>query len=157
MQNGKDYTTISQKREIYTTVSEPFADNFYDNFMLYLSYFKLIFKGNFMFKIVNNFTSFFKKTCIAAFVLVTFSPLALATDTGMPWEGPLEKILSSLSGPVAKILGIIAIVIAGLGLAFGESSGGMRRIFQIVLGLSIAFTASSLIGSLFGFSGGAII
>ena len=79
---------------------------------------------------------------------------AWASETGMPWEGPLEKILASLTGPVAKVLGVIAIVIAGFGIAFGESGGSMRRIFQIVLGLSIAFTASSLVVSLFGFSGG---
>lgn len=77
-----------------------------------------------------------------------------ATDTGLPWESPLEKILASLTGPVAKILGVVAIVLAGFGIAFGEASSGMRRIFQIVLGLSIAFTASSLVVSLFGFSGG---
>lgn len=81
---------------------------------------------------------------------------AYAAETGLPWEGPLEKILASLTGPVAKVLGVIAIVLAGFGIAFGESGGVMRRIFQIVLGLSIAFTASSLIVSLFGFSGGAI-
>ncbi len=79
---------------------------------------------------------------------------AHAAETGMPWEGPLEKILASLTGPVAKVLGVIAIVIAGFGIAFGESGGSMRRIFQIVLGLSIAFTASSLVVGLFGFSGG---
>jgi|WetSurMetagenome_2_1015567.scaffolds.fasta_scaffold271578_1 type IV secretion system protein TrbC len=79
---------------------------------------------------------------------------AHATTTGLPWEGPLEKILDSLTGPVAKILGVLAIVIAGFGIAFGEAGSGIRRLFQIVLGLSIAFTASSLIVSLFGFSGG---
>ena len=77
-----------------------------------------------------------------------------ASSTNMPWEAPLEKILASLTGPVAKVLGVIAIVFAGFGIAFGESGGAMRRIFQIVLGLSIAFTASSLVVSLFGFSGG---
>lgn len=79
---------------------------------------------------------------------------AYAAETGMPWEGPLEKILASLTGPVAKTLGVIAIVLAGLGIAFGEAGSGLRKIFQIVLGLSIAFTASSLLVSLFGFSGG---
>lgn len=79
-----------------------------------------------------------------------------AVETGLPWEGPLEKILTSLTGPVAKVLGVVAIVLAGFGVAFGESGGSMRRVFQIVLGLSIAFTASSLVVSLFGFSGGAM-
>jgi type IV secretion system protein VirB2 len=81
---------------------------------------------------------------------------AYAAETGLPWEGPLEKILASLTGPVAKAVGVVAIVLAGFGVAFGESGGSMRRVFQIVLGLSIAFTASSLVVNLFGFSGGAI-
>ena len=95
--------------------------------------------------------------------LVTFMSLnflavtAMASSTGLPWESPLQKILDSLSGPVAKILGVIVIVIAGLGMAFGEAGGGMRKLFQIVFGLSIAFTASSLLSTLFGFSGGSVI
>jgi len=92
-------------------------------------------------------------TAIAVFGLIINT---YASETGLPWEGPLEKIMQSLTGPVAKILGVISIVLAGFGIAFGESGGAMRRIFQIVLGLSIAFTASSLVVSLFGFSGGAV-
>lgn len=79
-----------------------------------------------------------------------------ASETGLPWEGILEKIASSLTGPVAKVVGVVAIVLAGFGVAFGESGGSMRRVFQIVLGLSIAFTASSLVANLFGFSGGVV-
>ena len=71
----------------------------------------------------------------------------------MPWEGPLQKILDAISGPVAKALGVIAIVLAGLGIAFGEAGSGVRKLCQVVFGLSIAFTASSLVVSLFGFNG----
>jgi type IV secretion system protein TrbC len=93
---------------------------------------------------------------VAIIVFGVLMPSAYATETGLPWEGPLQKILDSLTGPVAKILGVIAIVIAGFGIAFGEAGSGMRRIFQIVLGLSIAFTASTLVVTLFGFSGGTV-
>ena len=79
-----------------------------------------------------------------------------AAETGLPWEGTFEKILASLTGPVAKVLGVIAIVMAGFGIAFGEAGSSMRRVFQIILGLSIAFTASSLVVSLFGFTGGVV-
>lgn len=87
------------------------------------------------------------------FALILISANAYAAETGLPWESPLEKILASLTGPVAKVLGVLAIVVAGFGIAFGEAGSGMRRLFQVVLGLSIAFTASSLIMSLFGFAG----
>jgi len=99
-----------------------------------------------------------KRLAVSCLIIINslffFMATAYASETGLPWEGPLEKILASLTGPVAKILGVIAIVIAGFGIAFGEAGSGMRRIFQVVLGLSIAFTASTLIVSLFGFSGG---
>ena len=96
-----------------------------------------------------------KKCSILILTTISLIGNAYATTTGLPWEGPLEKILDSLTGPVAKTMGVVAIVLAGFGIAFGEAGGGMRKIFQIVLGLSIAFTASSLVVSLFGFSGGA--
>lgn len=101
----------------------------------------------------QKFIYFCINTMIGVFSIIIN---AHATETGLPWEGPLEKILASLTGPVAKVLGVVAIVLAGFGVAFGESGGSMRRVFQIVLGLSIAFTASSLVVSLFGFSGGVV-
>ena len=82
--------------------------------------------------------------------------ICFASEAGgnMPWEGPLQKIMDSISGPVAKTLGVIVIVIAGLGIAFGESGSGVRKIFQVVLGLAIAFSAASIIASLYHPSGG---
>ncbi|MCY4178198.1 MAG: TrbC/VirB2 family protein [Endozoicomonadaceae bacterium] len=72
----------------------------------------------------------------------------------MPWEGPLEKVVDSLTGPVAKMVGVVIIVIAGLGIAMGEAGSGVRKLFQVVLGLGIAFSAASIITSVFHTSGG---
>jgi type IV secretion system protein TrbC len=52
---------------------------------------------------------------------------------------------------------VIIIVITGLTLAFGETSGGFRRLIQIVFGLSIAFAASSFFLTFFQFGGGALV
>ncbi|MEM6625122.1 MAG: TrbC/VirB2 family protein [Pseudomonadota bacterium] len=82
---------------------------------------------------------------------------AYAAGSGMPWEGPLDQILQSVEGPVAKIIGTLAIIITGLTLAFGDSGGGFRKLIQIVLGLSIAFTATSFFLSFFSFGGGATL
>ncbi|MBV8103765.1 MAG: TrbC/VIRB2 family protein, partial [Hyphomicrobiales bacterium] len=57
---------------------------------------------------------------------------ALAAGSNMPWEQPLNQILQSIEGPVAKVLSVIVIIITGLTLAFGETSGGFRRLIQIV-------------------------
>jgi len=82
---------------------------------------------------------------------------AMATGSNMPWEQPLQSILDSVQGPVAKIMAVMIIVITGLTLAFGESSGGFRRLIQIVFGISIAFAASSFFLSFFSFAGGALV
>jgi type IV secretion system protein VirB2 len=82
---------------------------------------------------------------------------ALAAGSGMPWEEPLQQVLESVQGPVAKIIAVIIIITTGLTLAFGETSGGFRRLIQIVFGLSIAFAASSFFLSFFSFGGGALV
>ncbi len=82
---------------------------------------------------------------------------AHAAGSGMPWEQPLQQILDSVQGPVAKIVAVIIIIVTGLTLAFGETSGGFRRLIQIVFGLSIAFAASSFFLSFFSFGGGALV
>nr|WP_309997576.1 TrbC/VirB2 family protein [Caulobacter segnis] len=82
---------------------------------------------------------------------------AWAAGSSMPWEAPLQSILESIEGPVAKIVAVIVIIVTGLSLAFGETSGGFRRLIQIVFGLSIAFAASSFFLSFFSFGGGALI
>jgi len=82
---------------------------------------------------------------------------AQAAGTNMPWEQPLQQILDSVQGPVAKIVAVIIIIVTGLTLAFGETAGGFRRLIQIVFGLSIAFAASSFFLSFFSFGGGALV
>ncbi|WBO24480.1 TrbC/VirB2 family protein [Sphingomonas abietis] len=82
---------------------------------------------------------------------------AHAAGSSMPWETPLNAILESIQGPVAKIVAVIIIITTGLSLAFGDTSGGFRRLIQIVFGLSIAFAASSFFLSFFSFGGGALV
>ncbi|WP_183710237.1 TrbC/VirB2 family protein [Bradyrhizobium sp. ERR14] len=101
---------------------------------------------------------FLRGASLAAFgaVLLSSAP-AWAAGSNMPWEQPLNQILQSVEGPVAKIIAVIIIVVTGLTLAFGDSSGGFRRLIQIVFGLSIAFAASSFFLSFFSFGGGVVI
>lgn len=98
----------------------------------------------------------FHRTALAAAMMLVSAP-AWAGGTGMPWETPLQSILDSVQGPVAKVVGVIIIVITGLTLAFGDTSGGFRRLVQIVFGLSIAYAASSFFLSFFSFGGGALV
>lgn len=92
-----------------------------------------------------------------AFATLAMTSATHAAGSSMPWEAPLQSILESIEGPVAKIIAVIIIIITGLTLAFGDTSGGFRRLIQIVFGLSIAFAASSFFLSFFSFGGGALV
>ena len=96
-------------------------------------------------------------TVAAVSVSMMLAPAAHASGSSMPWEQPLQQILQSIEGPVAKIVAVIIIIATGLTLAFGDTSGGFRRLIQIVFGLSIAFSASGFFLSFFSFGGGALV
>ncbi len=89
--------------------------------------------------------------------LILMTAPAYAAGSNMPWETPLNSILQSVQGPVAKIVSVIIITVTGLSLAFGDTSGGFRKLVQIVFGLSIAFAASSFFLTFFSFGGGALV
>jgi type IV secretion system protein TrbC len=97
-------------------------------------------------------------TAVTAFAVVALMTApAYAAGSNMPWEQPLNQILESIQGPVAKVVSVIVIIVTGLTLAFGETSGGFRRLIQIVFGLSIAFAASSFFLTFFQFGGGVMV
>ena len=80
---------------------------------------------------------------------------AHATGTGLPWDDRITQIVTSVQGDVARGIGTIAIVVTGLGMAFGDMGSGMKKLLAIVFGLSVAFTASSFFLGFFNFTGGA--
>ena len=90
-------------------------------------------------------------------LLVVSCHAAVAAGSGMPWEAPLQKILESIEGPVAKVIAVVIIITTGLSLSFGDMGGAFRRMVQVVFGLSIAFAATSFFLSFFSFAGGALI
>jgi type IV secretion system protein VirB2 len=96
-------------------------------------------------------------TALTSILILLLSAQAQAAGSGMPWEEPLQQVLESVEGPVAKIVAVLVIITTGLALAFGETSGGFRKLIQIVFGLSIAFAASSFFLTFFSFGGGALI
>jgi type IV secretory pathway VirB2 component (pilin) len=90
-----------------------------------------------------------------AAALVLLPSHAFASGTSMPWETPLQNIVDSVTGPVAKGVAILAIVVAGLGMAMGEGGGFFRKAAGIVFGIAIAFAATQWGMTFFGFAGGA--
>jgi len=97
------------------------------------------------------------RAAIAAGAVTMIATPAFAAGSGMPWEGPLEQVVDSITGPVARAAGVIAIVIAGVTIAFSEGGGGVRKLAWAGLGIAIMFAAVSWGLTFFGFAGGALI
>ncbi|TQV61627.1 MAG: hypothetical protein FNT15_09320, partial [Sulfurovum sp.] len=91
------------------------------------------------------------------FIFVLFmilTPELFAATSGMPWEAPLEKVKSSLSGPVAGAIALIGVVAAGAGLIFGGQEMGpfMKTIVTLILVISLImiFVALSFQSAILG-------
>ena len=82
-------------------------------------------------------------------LLVLLLSPRLAVAQAFAWEGTLARVGQSLAGPVAITIGTIAIVFFGLTLAVSDGGAGMTWALRILVGLSIAFTAASLVVTLF--------
>ena len=67
----------------------------------------------------------------------------------LPWEAPLTALQNSLTGPVAKAIGVIAMAISGGMLAFGgELNEFTKRIMMVVLALAVMLLASNFVSAL---------
>jgi type IV secretion system protein VirB2 len=102
---------------------------------------------------------FLFQSLLALVATISSSTLAAAATAGpnMPWETPLQTVADSITGPVAKAIGVIAIATTGLGFAFSEGGSVVRRGLGIVFGLAIAFTASTFLTSFFTLTTGAVV
>lgn len=82
---------------------------------------------------------------------------AFAAGSGMPWESPLQQVVDSITGPVARAAAVIGIVLAGIAIMFSEGGGGVRKLAFVGLGIAIMFAAVSFFLDFFGFAGGAVL
>ncbi len=92
-----------------------------------------------------------------AIACISIATTAHAAGTGMPWEQPLQQVLDSLTGPVARAAAIVGIIISGMAILFSEGGGGIRKLAFVGLGIAIMFGAVSFFLTFFGFAGGAVI
>jgi type IV secretion system protein TrbC len=87
----------------------------------------------------------------ASFALST--TLAAAANTfaqgNSPWENAVNVLQQAFTGPIAKGLALVAIVVGGLTFAFGEG-GGKKTFAGIVFGLGMAVLAVNFLSWLFG-------
>ena len=78
-------------------------------------------------------------------------------SSGLPWEAPLDKIVKSLTGPVALGISILGMAAAGCGLVFGgELSDFTKKSVMLVLAISFLVFGGSFLTTVFGISGALI-
>jgi len=101
---------------------------------------------------------YFRLGIIGALLCASLAEPALAGSGGgsLPWEGPLEQIQQSITGPVAGYIALAAVAIAGGMLIFGgELNDFARRLVYVVLVAGILLGATTIVG-LFGSTGASI-
>ena len=91
-------------------------------------------------------------------ILMVLAPEAAASTGGgggsLPWEGPLQTIATSITGPVAYAISLVGIVVAGAMLVWGgEINEFARRIIMLVLVISLIVFSTQLLSTLFNVSG----
>ncbi len=84
--------------------------------------------------------------------LLTASLIVLTQVTSayaqLPWDSNLSTVESDMTGTVAKILSVVAVVIAGVGLAHSEDGSWKKTAFKVALGVSIAMAAAAWVNAL---------
>ncbi|NSZ03134.1 conjugal transfer protein TrbC [Agrobacterium tumefaciens] len=100
--------------------------------------------------------SFLTLSVLAIAAIAAASPAFASSGGSLPWEGPLEQIQESITGPVAGYIALAAVAIAGGMLIFGgELNDFARRLMYVVLVAGILLGATTIVG-LFGATGASI-
>lgn len=100
--------------------------------------------------------SFLLVSLALAVLPATLGKAAASSGSSLPWEGPLEQIQESITGPVAGYIALAAVAIAGGMLIFGgELNDFARRLIYIVLVAGILLGATTIVG-LFGATGASV-
>ena len=66
-----------------------------------------------------------------------------------PWETAVKNLEQAFTGPIARGLSLVAIVIGGLTFAYSE--GGSKKVFAgILFGIGMAMSAAAFLGWITG-------
>lgn len=84
---------------------------------------------------------------LATLAVIAVPAVALAQGVS-PWLDAINVLTAAFTGPIAKGLSLIAIVIGGLMFAFGEG-GSKKALAGIIFGLGMAMGAASFLSWLF--------
>ena len=88
-----------------------------------------------------------RRASVAALAILVLAP-TIALAQGSPWERAANNLALTFTGPLARSLALVAIVIGGLMFMFGEG-GAKRQISGIVFGGGLALFAAQFLTWLF--------
>lgn len=106
-------------------------------------------------KLMKTTKKFFKKgigsiSTLGLFAFVMLSNSAFATNSALVWEEPTQLVQESISGPMAKAISIVVIVVSAFGWAFTDGGTFLGKGVKIVCALAIIAGAGKLLTGLFG-------
>jgi type IV secretory pathway VirB2 component (pilin) len=90
-------------------------------------------------------SEYFSRLAAVVLALIAFPRFAFAQS---PWERAALNLETTFTGPLARSLALVAIVIGGLMFMFGEG-GAKRQISGIVFGGGLALFAAQFLTWLF--------
>ena len=93
-----------------------------------------------------SFVSLLKQASIIALGIVLMMPMAAFAQS--PWERAASNLATTFTGPLARSLALVSIVIGGLMFMFGEQ-GAKRQISGIVFGGGLALFSTQFLTWLF--------
>jgi type IV secretory pathway VirB2 component (pilin) len=91
----------------------------------------------------------FLRALLPALILLQAAPLHALGIGSSPWENAVNALEVSFTGPIARGLSLVAIVVGGLAFAFGEGDS-KRMLAGIIFGLGMALGSVQLMSWLFG-------
>jgi type IV secretion system protein VirB2 len=92
-------------------------------------------------------------------LLIVVTPEIVSASGGITeFSSPLEKVVQTITGPAGKWVSIVAMALCGVVFILNKDdlSGGFKLLLQVVFGISFIAFATSIVNSVFSFSGAII-
>ena len=84
----------------------------------------------------------------AAPLLAQVTPPIVTPPAANPWQSAVTQLQEAMTGPIARGLSLVAIVVGGLMFAFGEG-GSKKAMAGLVFGLGMALSAANFLDWMF--------
>ena len=84
----------------------------------------------------------------ACLFVVLNTPIYAQAGGASPWENAVDVLRASFTGPIARGLSLVSIVVGGLMFAFGEGQS-KKMLAGIVFGVGMSIGAVNFMGWLF--------